>query len=512
MKTESHAGNRGTVRAGHPGRGPGEGHGRPGLSHREESKDQGHPSDRQGQVRPQSRTLPTRPNMVVLLLDDQDDFTPMWEAMPQTAAMVQDGLRFRNAFAPTPICAPGRCTFLTGRLAHNTGVFTLSGPHGPSAFGGADKGEFSVALSQLGYTNGFFGKTWGGTYPNPGWERWCAVSSNNMYTGYGYQVTDFSGGGTAGYTSGQYVTDFLADRAVGWLEKGIPANQPFLLCLAPTAPHLPLPPAPRDAAYAKHRWGHRLPHRPNHNEHDVEDKSRWLRHTAYIRSECVPYAADEYHKRMGSLMAVDDMMARVRDVLVAQGRWNNTIVFVTSDNGYNLGAHRLIHKQAPYEESIHVPLYVAGPGVASGVVNRMVGLHDLGPTFIQLAGGTAPASMDGRPIGAFLSSGSDSAIPGWRTELLTEYDSGGVHSGFNPGGVMATGWELDIPTFRSVRTETAKYILWLETGEEEVYDLVSDPFELRNLTRTDREGVGPFLNVLRAQLRGVRGCAGGSCP
>src|SRR5579883_361952 len=120
------------------------------------------PASRSAVVRPNANRLPSRPNIVVLLLDDQDDYTPYWEAMPQTSAMVKNGVRFRNAFSPTPICAPGRCTFLTGRLAHNTGVYTLSGPHGPSAFGGEASTEFSVSLGQLGYVNGYFGKTWGG--------------------------------------------------------------------------------------------------------------------------------------------------------------------------------------------------------------------------------------------------------------------------------------------------------------------------------------------------------------
>ena len=134
------------------------------------------------------------------------------------------------------------------------------------------------------------------------------------------------------------------------------------------------------------------------------------------------------------------------------------------------------------------------------------------PTLIQLAGGQAPSNMDGKPLGAFLTTGSDGADPKWRTALLTEYDSGGVHAGFNPGGAMTVGWELDIPTYRSVRTDTKKYILWLTTGEEEVYDLVNDPFELTNLTRVDPTGVGPLRDQLASMLAAVRGCEGGGCP
>jgi arylsulfatase A-like enzyme len=472
-----------------------------------------HPGAQRKSAQPKSVALPSRPNILVLLLDDQDDITPYWEGLPQTAAMMQSGLRFRNAFSPTPICTPGRCTFLSGRLAHNTGVFTLVGPDGGAVFGRELGTTFALPLQALGYANAHFGKTWGQTQLNPGWRRWCAVGGNNMYTGYGYDVTDTrQGGGAAEYQSGEYLTDFLSDQVVEFLQRELPNAQPFFICLAPTAPHLPLPPAPRHAAYAKRRWGDRLPHRPNHNEHNVSDKSRWLREQAAVRSACVPYATEEYHKRMGSLLAVDDMMARVRGVLTAQGRWENTIVVVTSDNGYNLGAHRLIHKMAPYEESIHVPLYVAGPSIAGGEVDKLVGLHDLAPTFIQLAGGQPPSFMDGKSLVPFLITGSDNAVPTWRTSLVTEYDSGGVTAGFNPGGAMRVGWELDIPTYRSIRTEAQKYILWLDTGEEEVYDLVNDPFELNNLTRADRPAAAALLPQLRGLLASQRNCAGGGCP
>ena len=205
---------------------------------------------------PKASTLPSRPNIVVLLLDDQDDYTPYWEAMPRTAAMMRNGLRFRNAFSPTPICSPGRCTFLSGRLAHNTGVYTLSGPHGPANFGGETGTEFSVGLSQLGYVNGYFGKTWGSDSPTPGWQRWCAVGGNNIYTGYGYQVTDYTNG-AGGRCTRPASTSPTSSRTgpSSSCRRGVPSGQPFFICLAPTAPHLPLPPAPRDAEYAKTPMG-----------------------------------------------------------------------------------------------------------------------------------------------------------------------------------------------------------------------------------------------------------------
>jgi arylsulfatase A-like enzyme len=185
---------------------------------------------------------------------------------------------------------------------------------------------------------------------------------------------------------------------------------------------------------------------------------------------------------------------------------------VTSDNGYNLGSHRLIHKMAPYEESIRIPMVIAGPGVVAGQVNKMVGLHDLAPTFIELAGSQVPGYVDGKSLLPFLATGSDNGAPGWRTSLVTEYDTGGVHAGFNPGGAMRIGWELDIPTYRSVRTDRYKYIYWNATGEEEVYDLEADPYELTNYTRTNPLAAAMLLSELRPLLQSEMNCAGAGCP
>jgi arylsulfatase A-like enzyme len=455
------------------------------------------------------------PNVVLLLLDDQDAASPMWDAMPQTASLVaQRGTRFHAAIAPTPICAAGRATLLSGKLAHNTGVYTMSGPNGPVAFAGQNGVGRTVAtaLQSLGYVNGFFGKTWGSVSMDPGWHRWCCLTFPNLYTGTGYSVYEQVAGGTPSkYVSNEYSTDFISDRAAAFLQARAGDPTPFFVMLCPTAPHLPLPPAARHVAYAKNRWDGALQHGPSYNERDVTDKSAWLRSTAGVRSGAVPYADGEYYKRMGSLMAVDEMMLRVAQILEAQGKWANTLVIVASDNGYNLGAHRLIHKMAPYEESIRIPLVIAGPGVASGDVGRLVGLQDLAPTIIAAAGGRPYPDMDGRSLVPFLTYGGNAPIA-WRTAMITEYIGGFVHPDYNPGGAMSAGFSLDIPTYRSLRTDTHKYILWTATGEEEVYDLTADPFELTNLTRANPPAAAPLLNGMRPLFQQLLNCADGTCP
>jgi N-acetylglucosamine-6-sulfatase len=448
-----------------------------------------------------ARDARKRPNILLLVLDDQDAFTPFWDAMPRTRRMVRDkGMTFTTAFAPTPICAPGRCTLLSGRLAHNTGVFTLVGPYGGNNFSHQLNHTLPVELMRRGYTNAMFGKSWGTTQINPGWHVWCALGGDHMYEGYGYTVTEDSlHGPPRGYIGNKYSTDFLSDKVVEFLRDREGDRSPFFIWLGPTAPHLPLPPAPRHARIAQARWGGKLPKRPNFNEAEISDKSAWLRATGAVRSAAVPYAQGEYPKRMGSLMAVDEMMERIRRELLAQDEWDNTVVIVVSDNGYNLGSHRLIHKQAPYEESERVPLAIAGPGIAKGKVSKLVGIQDIAPTIVELAGGRVPGWMeDGRSLVPFLD-GEDEANVRWRDAIVGEYIGGYVTPGYNPGGSMRRGYSLDLPTYTSLRTERYKYIRW-QSGEEEIYDLRADPYELSNMLKVRKPGVTKLRQSLRAKL------------
>jgi arylsulfatase A-like enzyme len=399
---------------------------------------------------------------------------------------------------------------------------------------------FPAKLKNAGYTTGFIGKPWGsGTY-DPGWSYWCRWAGDHMYEGTQVDVSEVSlSGQSSSYTKVQYTTDFLRDKAVSFLQALAGNNTPFFLYLCPTAPHLPLPPASRHQTYAQNTWQGQLAHRANYNEPDVSDKSAWLRNTADTRSHSVPYADQEYWWRMGSLMAVDEAMTSIRDTLIAQGKWANTVLILVSDNGYNLGSHRLIHKMAPYDESIRVPLSFTGPGIQACTISRIVGLHDIGPTILDLAGAPVPVpsgrglglsrdngigvrllatapvptdAMDGKSLVPFLRTGSNDAVPFWRTSIVTEYQSGGVQAGYKPSGSLGDAWQLDIATYKSIRTDTAKFIVFTDTNEEEVYDLVNDPQELNNLVSINPAGCAALRAALRARLAAEKTLAGPNCP
>lgn len=124
------------------------------------------------------------------------------------------------------------------------------------------------------------------------------------------------------------------------------------------------------------------------------------------------YVSEAHNSRVRALYAVDDLVTNLYDAVAARGELDNTYFFLTSDNGFQGGEHRIIlGKDVPYEESIRIPLIVFAPShVAPSVIRaiELVSTNDLMPTFGELAGlvkshqttstANIPAYVDGRSI------------------------------------------------------------------------------------------------------------------
>jgi arylsulfatase A-like enzyme len=293
--------------------------------------------------------------------------------------------------------------------------------------------------------------------------------------------------------------------------------------MTPTAPHLPLPPPPR---YANNAFADDLaPRTPNFAEADLSDKPTWLQDSGASRLDQMPWVDTDHRNRMGSLLALDDLVVGIVDELERTGELDDTLLVFTSDNGYNNGSHRLIHKMAPYEESLRVPMAVAGPGVSAGSTDALVTHGDLAPTLADLAGATMPDTVDGRSLTPLLTTGT--APQGWRTELFAQYVTGGAANGIGAELTPELYYRFfivmgaqEIPSWTALRSGTHKLIRWpagtngTTVDEWELYDLAADPYELDNLLATPAGAAANAALVadLSARMTELSGCAGTTCP
>lgn len=484
------------------------------------------------------RNLEARPkNFIIILADDLGEIgMPHRDALRFTYSEIAGrGMEFRQAFASSPACCPSRANLLTGLYNHNTGVYTNFGPYGGwPAFhdNGNENRTVACALQKGGYRTAYFGKylhTLPAHHLPVCWDDWRVSTDFNKYIGYDYEMNINGELRRFGDDESDYFTDKISAFAKDFINTDSGAN-PFLLLLFPTSPHFPLPPARR---HLNHPWQNAsLPDRPNFMEDDLSDKPFWLRVSAHMRRNWRWWHTAEYRSRMGSLLALDDLTKTVVESLKEKGILDDTVIIFTSDQGYNLGAHNLIHKMVPYEESIRVPFLVRGPGVVRGINDsEMILLLDIFPTLLDFANLPKIPALDGASFRPLLR-GQQVA---WRNNFIITYKPQSLQrSAFYLRGMsdifQAFFSGQDVPAFRALRTADRLFIEWYEPEdfhgfhEYELYDLKRDPYELNNLlSRASAEGraAGARANSdaalkrrtseLQSELDRLSHCRGADC-
>jgi N-acetylglucosamine-6-sulfatase len=442
-----------------------------------------------------AKTSP-RPNFVFILTDDmrKDEL----KYMPKTHALLKThGMQFKNAFVSDPLCCPSRATIMRGQYAHNTRVWFNS----DSSLGGwqayksrgYEKNNVATHLHRAGYRTGLFGKYFNhydGTTVPPGWDHWFGFVGIGDY--FDYDVNVNGNMQHRGHSKNAYSTDVLSRRTQSFIATSVRAGKPFFAYVSPKAPHDQLVPAPRDA----HTYdGKKAPRPPSFKEKDVSDKPPWIKKRPKLTPTQIANIDNQHEGRVETLQAVDDLVEAVVNKLQSVGALGNTYVVFTSDNGYQLGEHRISHgKGRPYEESVHMPLLVRGPGVPEGsTTDKLVLNTDFLPTFTDLAGTTTPRYVDGRSLRRVLTESATN----WRTAILLEGRRGGDHTGdlnqMNYYGIV-----------RRDRPGTTKYLEY-EAGTQELYRLGGDPYEMRS-TPTSSSATS-----LHTRLQALKSCARHSC-
>ena len=404
-----------------------------------------------------------RPNFVFVYTDDQ-----RWDALgvvqreqgakarfpwfrtPNLDRVAAEGVRFRNAFVVSALCAPSRAAFLTGRCNHRNGVANNHTPFPERSV------THATLLRAAGYATAYVGK-WhmGNQRERPGFDYAASFVGQGRYHDCPFVVN-----GKDTPTTG-WVDDVTTDYAVEYLRRQNRAGKPFSLVVGYKSSHGPWNPPQR----AKDRFAGEVS-RPVPNL-DVNAVYRpEMRPGGYAAGN--PDRAQMQRSYFRTLSAVDDNVGRLLKALDELGLAQNTVFVYSSDNGYYLGEHGLGDKRSAYEESIRVPLLVRWPGrVPRGgrTEDAMVLNVDLAPTLLEAAGVPVPREMQGRSLLPYLG-GRGGARP--RESFFYEY--------FYERGYPA------IPTVFAVRTPDAKLVKYPGHDEwTELFDLKADPYETKNL-------------------------------
>ncbi len=441
---------------------------------------------------PARSNLSLQPDILLIVTDTQPRRLVGCYGNPQVRtpcidALATEGTRFTRAYTPSPLCTPARAGLFTGMMPSKAGAYTNSQPLGDTIK------SMGQRLRDVGYRTALIGKwhldghDYFGTGSSPdGWEdaywydgkRYLLELSPDQAAAWRSTWTTLDGIRRDGVTSGLTWAHRITDRAERFLAET--DESPRLLVVSYDEPHHPWTCPPE---FVEPCLDVRLPIGPSafdSLENKPAHQRRWAGGPLGVAE---PTGDWSLPMMLGCTTFVDTQIgraiaaARTRAARAGRDLW---IVF-TSDHGDHQGAHRLNNKgPTGYEENIGVPLIVVAPNISGGVVQEsVVSLLDLLPTFLEAAGGSVPACLDGSSLAPLL--GHDQTDPA-RTSVseYTRYET--AHDGF--GGLH--------PLRAYVRGDW-KLVLNLHDTDE-LYHLAEDPHELHNLIGN------PAFATMRDQL------------
>lgn len=487
-----------------------------------------HPLDLHGSTRVErpAAARKERPNVVVVMVDDMR--SDEMKFAPNTRKYIRDrGLDFRNSFSPFPLCCPARASFLLGTYAHNHRVLYHEAPYGFGSLN--DRVTIATRMQGAGYQTAMVGKYlnkygWQKSkvtgrasehYVPAGWTDWMAGletpwrrgsgKSGNTYDYFNY--TQNINGRTV-QNRGAYSSTLIGNQVQRLISTYHRSSKPFFLWVTPVAPHHGGPyesDDPRNVRRANGRlqkivtparpnwvkglfdkWITRAPGQPAKGpaEANVRDKPRNVRNVPETTPREKRALRDAARQRAEAIYAWDKEFGKIVSRLKATGEFENTVLMFTSDNGFYLGEHRQrMGKIKAYEPVIHVPLAIAGPGIGRGARYTPTTTFDLTATILDIVGAKKLPAMDGSSKAPQIW-GPDN---GWDTPVVTEGLLTGVRR-VDAGHGVPRGF-----TTSGLRTGRYKLIRY-STGEAELYDLLTDPNELRSVWKD------PAYEVVRTEM------------
>jgi N-acetylglucosamine-6-sulfatase len=432
-----------------------------------------------------------RPNVILINTDDMN-VTDMFVMQKTLAQLGARGTTFRNSYVSYPLCCPSRATQLTGQYAHNHGVLT------DQRFTDLDSSNtLAVWLKRAKYRTAMVGKYlngYGVVDPRqvpPGWKQWFGLTGGTEQKRYGFKLNENGKVHNYPRQPANYIDYVLGAKVNGLLKEWAPSPKPFFLYYNPNNPHgekgTPVwstrdpEPAPRYLG----RFGDiGVPRTPNFDEPNMSDKPKQIRDIPRLSDAELADLDRRYRGRLESLLSVDDEIKKIVGLVRKYGDKRKTFFIFTSDNGLEMGAHRIEFKDYLYEESERVPLIVRGPGVPQNVTrDQLVANIDIAPTIVAVTKARPGRVMDGIDL---LPLTRDPNVANNRTLLFESFDIGSF-------GVRRGPWSYNV----------------YSDDEDELYNLEDDPYQLNSVA--DDGGLASLQASLESDLERLRTCSGATC-
>lgn len=329
-----------------------------------------------------------RPNILLILTDQQthdawSGASNPWLRTPAMDSLAARGTSFSHAICPYPVCSPSRSSIFTGRMPHETQVM-VNGK--PVVAGMPTMGEIFQAA---GYETVYGGK-------------WHLPKSFDGMTSFRKLI--------GGSSQGKDMDAPLANTCADWLRQRSAVGDPFLMVASFMNPHDVCEWIRQHKGHREHADLRKYPPAPANMAagRDEPEVIQYHRTAGYdLMSQAVGIASEwqrddfrQYlHDYYRMVEAVDSEIGRVLKALEDGGHASNTLVLFASDHGEGMGGHRWVQKASFYEESVRVPLILAGPGIQAGSVRtELASLTDLLPTMCDAAGIQTPKDLRGASL------------------------------------------------------------------------------------------------------------------
>lgn len=347
-----------------------------------------------------------KPNILFLFADDWGRYASIYAQgegaggindvtrTPNFDRIAKEGVLFTNAHVSAPSCTPCRSAILTGQHFWRTNTGSIL----QGAVYDATIPSFPVALRENGYHIGYAHKVWG-----PGTPSNSPYTREESYSSAGGRFNQFSQYVTARVDEGielQSAKNELLDETRSNFRSFLAAREtgePFSFWFGPTNTHRKW-----IKGSGKALWG-------------IDPDSLHGKLPPFLPD--VPEVREDFADYLGEVAAWDAGIGAILDELEKSGEKENTLIVISGDHGAPGFPHG---KCNLYEFGTGVALSITGPGVKGGrIVDDMVSLTDLAPTFLEAAGLPVPVEMTGRTLWPVLQSDKSGLVDKTRTRVFT---------------------------------------------------------------------------------------------